>query len=790
MPNDFDQFDDPKTWGAQPLPTRGGNQPPSGYVIDKPKGQSPKREMSDAEVGIGPTPPKFDPSKPYEDVPRFDPSKPYEELPDAPWAVESVRPLTDAEVGLKPTGFEDLIPPKYSAPEAATEGALAGASANWRDEIFGASEASGLPRVLGGFRAPIGAARLAWDHYTGQPGPASAEYDRALNEIHARQQAMQAQHPTAYGIGEVGGAGASLLLAPEAKAATLGARALQAGKVGAAYGAISGAGEGNDALDRIENSAAGAALGAAGAAAAVPVGAALSGAARRTYDAITGPVRGLLDPEKEAAARVLRSLRADAPQIEAGRALGMTPTGYAAATQAGDPTMLMDVGGAHTKALLRSAANVSPEARNILESATNDRFVSQSGRAANTIRNLVTGGANAAKTRAQLEAEYESERGFAYKTAYAAGDTPINSPELERLMGSRSVTAAMKDAAEHGNDRAIAEGHGGFNAAVETTPDGRVTFRPGPNGVPTYPNLQFWDSAYRSLRDSASAAFRAGRNSEGSSLGALANSLRSELDRLVPPYAKARGVASQFFGAEDALDAGAKAVNYKGNLGPLKQTLARMGPAEREMFQEAYADTLASRVEAMSDRTDVTNRLFNSPQDRAKIDAVFGQSGTRALEAYIRRESIFDYARKALGNSTTVRQMIEAGLAGGAVGSYFGGTHGALEGAALGALGGSHSKFGAARAVARQAVGYVDRNVAKRVAELLTSNDPSQLQKGLQQAAAAQRVSEGLRAIENRLATLAGSQAPRKQRGNLVPVGNTQNAFDLYASGEDRGYDC
>ena len=69
-------------------------------------------------------------------------------------------------------------------------------------------------------------------------------------------------------------------------------------------------------------------------------------------------------------------------------------------------------------------------------------------RAGNTIRNLVTGGADAAKTRAQLEAYYNLERGVAYRDAYDAGDRPLISPELQRLMGSRSVTSAMRDAVE------------------------------------------------------------------------------------------------------------------------------------------------------------------------------------------------------------------------------------------------------------------------------------------------------------------------------------------------------
>jgi hypothetical protein len=67
----------------------------------------------------------------------------------------------------------------------------------------------------------------------------------------------------------------------------------------------------------------------------------------------------------------------------------------------------------------------------------------------------------------------------------------------------------------------------------------------------------------------------------------------------------------------------------------------------------------------------------------------------------------------------------------------------------------------AATAGAKRAIGYVDRNVARRVAELLTSDDPAKLQQGLRMAASNQRIANGLRAIETRLTTAASSQLPR-----------------------------
>src|SRR4029077_2108995 len=70
----------------------------------------------------------------------------------------------------------DITPGRVSRGEAAKEGDLAGASANFRDEVYGASKASGLPDWMGGFRAPFGAAQLAYEHATGNKGEASKAY--------------------------------------------------------------------------------------------------------------------------------------------------------------------------------------------------------------------------------------------------------------------------------------------------------------------------------------------------------------------------------------------------------------------------------------------------------------------------------------------------------------------------------------------------------------------------------------------------------------------------------------
>jgi hypothetical protein len=243
-----------------------------------------------------------------------------------------------------------------------------------------------------------------------------------------------------------------------------------------------------------------------------------------------------------------------------------------------------------------------------------------------------------------------------------------------------------------GKDRAIAEGHGAFNPGLKVTEDGRIEFPKGPSGVPAYPDLQFWDYTHRNLRDAADAAFRAGRNSEGHTLKTLSTQLRDELDRQVPSYQTARSGASSAFGAEDALEAGQKFVNAKGENADYARAWVKMKPAERELFARGFASEFADRALELRDGQNILNQAFiTSPAAKERINMALGPARAMRLEAHLRTEMLADKLRGALGNSTTARQLHELGIAasgaGGGLlaGELFGNWHGEGEGHPLGA---------------------------------------------------------------------------------------------------------
>lgn len=687
-----------------------------------------------------------------------------------PLAKGSAAPIDDWAVPPSTTNSaaDDWVTPPSDKgiANAVAQGAAQGATFNFSDELRGLGEAGGLkPNEPSGL-APV--LKGAYNYFSGDKD-AEAAYNAAVARARAEDKTVEQQHPYAHGIGEIAGslpAMAALPVASLGEGAGLGAKIIQGSKLGAEYGAASGAGEGTDAGSRAIGAGAGTLGGAIGGGAAPIIGGVAGAAYDRFGKPLVSAARGLMNPEAEAGRRLATALSADAEQIAAGKAEGMTPQQWVAAKAAGEPVTLADLGSGNTQSLLRSAANTSPEGRAALEKALNDRFAGQSDRVAEDVKGLVAGGANAGKTADQLVAEYDRGRIPAYQKAFEEGDKEIISPKIHQLLSSPLMVDAMKKASISGKDRAVTEGYGAFHPNVSVE-DGVVKFKPKANGLSTYPNLQFWDATKRELDDVATSAARSGEKSKAEVAGNLAKQLRGELDKAVPSYGNARGIASQFFGENNALEAGRKLAGKNVDPDILSQTMRKMKPDERDLFREGYASDWANRVIGnMRDSRDITKAMFNSPNERKRALAVFGPAGIQKIENRMTLETIMDGARKAMGNSTTARQLIEAGLAGGALGGYFDGFHlrGIGEGAAAG-VGARKLLSTEIASGARKLIGHVDSKTARNVAELLTSNDPAKLAQGLRLASANKKVGDGLRSIANRLALAAQTKIPHDASG-------------------------
>lgn len=686
----------------------------------------------------------------------------------APQAAPS--PVTEGPWATYRTGTEvSSVKPQDGRPDrgavdAAARGVAQGFTANFGDEVRGLVEASGVnPNDPASLGALISGALKYW---TGDKD-AKARYDAAVSRERELTKTAEEQHPYASLAGEVGGA-IALPIGVGARAATLPGRVAVGSATGAALGGAAGVGEGQGAVDSISKGLIGAGAGGVlGAAAPAAIEGVVRGA-RAVAQPVVNAARGVRDVDSEAARRLAVAIERDI-QADPQAVSRLTPGEFAASVQSGGPATLMDIGGDTTRALARSAANTSPEGRGTLTRAIDDRFEGQATRVNDWLRQTFHY-PNAEAQSAALADTARNVNRANYTRALRQGDREIMSPEIERLLGAPAMVEAMQRASRSGKDRAITQGYGAFNPGV-TVENGMVNFRRGPSGQPTYPNLAFWDATKKELDDAANAAARAGRNGEAGVLGDLARTLRNELDAAVPSYAQARAGAAHFFGANDALEAGQNFVNRNMTSAEARRALSQMSPTERQLFQDGFVSRFTETLNQIGDRRSILNKIAESPAAREKLNVALGPQRAQELEAGLRVEGIMDLARGAVqGNSTTARQLAELGLAGGAFGFSGGVTNPLDPGAVMNAA----IVYGAVRGKSA-----INERLSRRVAEMLTSQDPRILMQGIRAIARNRELFNALRSADRGLARVSGQQAPVSAPLQMVGVGRAEDQQDV-----------
>lgn len=651
----------------------------------------------------------------------------------------------------------DAPKPDMGRGAAFVEGARSGFTANFGDEMAGASAAAATPPELKNpmdfpSEAVRGLAQLGYEYLTG--GDAAAKrYSARRDEVRGQQKTAEEQYPGTNLAGNVAGA-LAVPVGGALNAATLPARMGRGAAVGAGFGAAAGAGEGVDATDRASRALVGGGLGAAIGGVAP---AAIEGVTRGVGLVASQPanlIRGAVNPQGSAERAVGRAYR-EAVDTDPLAVQRLSQNELAASQAAGGPATVLDTLGGEGRNLARSSANLSGGARDTLNRTLDERFETQAQRFTTWLNNTFHYPNAEAQQRAIDQVERTVNRAN-YRQAYQVGDRPLWSPELEQLAGSDVVQGAARRAVSTVKDRAISDGYGGFNSALTVTQDGRLLMQRGAGGPPTYPNLQFWDQVRREVSNEASKAQRSGAAEDAARLGNLSRQMNAALDNLVPEYSVARQGAARFFGAENALEAGQVFVTQNFNNAQTRQALARMSPNERQLFQDGFVSRYVEMVNGVSDRADIVRRIYNSPAAREKIEIALGRQRATELEAMIRVETIMQQGLRAVqGNSTTAMQIAGLGMAGAGAGGF---------------LGFDPTTSGLATALATAGKRGIDARVAQRVAELLTSNDPTVLNRGVRMLANNHRLMEALRAVDTAGVKASGSQVPTALSGPSVPA--------------------
>lgn len=512
-----------------------------------------------------------------------------------------------------------------------------------------------------------------------------------------------------------------------------GASTVNAGATGAAYGAAYGAGNAEGGLAERLNAAAdggmvGAALGVGGNAA---IGAGKV-AARTAFGRPLQALQSATRPGRVADRQVANAIRDDAAML--GESSQEAVQRVADQQRQGIPMTALDIGES-TRDLGRAAANVSPQGRDVLNQTVSRRNETQADRVIENITRFAPG-VNAPQTRQRLEEAARNANRPAYDRAYADGSRGIWNPQIEGLTVSPDIQAAIRDATRIGANEAARRGQRPPRNPFQANPDG--TINPIPN---VHPTLEFWDHVKRSLDGQIGTHTRAGNREYAGQLTALKNQLVGALDQAVPSYRQARQGAASFFGADNALDAGAAFVRRTGDNEGAREAIARMSPAERRLFGEGFATQMIDDIRNIPDRYTVINKIFQSPAARERFEIALGPQATGAMEAHLRLESVLDMGRMAVtGNSTTARQQLAAqALLGGTAGAVINGDPLDPSNLIYMAL-----SVGIGRG-AQNLTSRADQQMARRVAEMLASNDPQVVQDALRRVSRSPRLMQGLR---------------------------------------------
>lgn len=666
-----------------------------------------------------------------------------DDLPDAPWATTA---------GLPDAPWAATTKPKTNAFEAGLKGAESGASAGFYDEMRGLQAASGLPGAgVTALGLPVGAARLAYEKVAplfgaAPSGDAGRAYDEAVKDERQQGKTAQAEHPYAYGAGDVAGAMA-LPAGAATRGATLGARAISGARTGALYGGLYGLGEGENTADRLTRGAVGSVAGGALGAVASPLVEGLVQGGKHLASPIVNAVSGAINPETEAARRVATTLQRDA-LADPSAASRLTPNEFAASVQNHGPATIMDIGGDLTRRLADSAAITSPEGGTLLNRAINDRYEGQTGRITDWMRQTF----NYPDARAQQKAIDEQAKlvnNPAYIRAFNDHDGPLWDEPLAGLAQDPVVQSAIRRASVSvRTDRTLA-GYRPMNNPFTFEPStGRLTLRRDTNGNPMYPDLRFWDQVKRELDKQATPEARS-----------FAYTLRNHLDDLTQDpatgessYQAARQGAAHFFGAENALDAGQNFVSSKLDNGAARDALQKMTPNQRKLFQDGFVSRFVDQLNEVGDRRSALNSIAQSPAARERLNIALGPQKSQELEAGLRVEHVMDLARSAVqGNSWTARRLYDLGLAGGS---------------GLGAIGAyntdpKEAALGAVMAAVASGGKHIDQRVARNVAQLLVSQDARKLLQGIRLVARNKNIMDNMRAYDRKVAAVGGSQVPR-----------------------------
>lgn len=464
------------------------------------------------------------------------------------------------------------------------------------------------------------------------------QYDENLAALRRAQARYNQDSPVMARVGDAGGLALGVARLP----VMAGRGIIGALLTGAGYGAAGGALQDAESIpERLQNTATGAGAGAL-------IGGGGYGAGKAVgwgLDKAGKAIKNLTLPPTTRAASEIAAAADD--RFGPFNAMSMDKE----LAQLGPDAVRVDVLGEAGRASARKAANVSPEARETLDTFATARKGNQNVRMAGDVQKAGGVPQGSRLTVEELQRE-------AYKKA---------KPQIDA-----AYTAARKAGAEIPFDL--------FDNII-TTPVGAPVFREALDIVTSRAarnpsaggNLAVLDETKRLLDGKAKQAFRNG-DPMGSVYAETADALRQAVDDFLAKggdqYATARALRQAAYKSEEAFNIGEQLAqrNVPLNVGKIAKGV---DPKNAPNMAAAYAQAKAQRL-LNNNNSEAALTEFVTPMGREATQAALGKKAGM-IDTAVEREKAFNALNKALGNSTTTRQLIEAGgagIAGAGVGGY------------------------------------------------------------------------------------------------------------------------